>query len=74
MNLIGLKEIIEQYGMGMNFWRTNLCRSEFNKYVWSNKYIFCDVPEFHGEIQKLMARKFRSNNTKWAMYKYSLVG
>ena len=74
MNLIGLKEIIEQYGMGTNFWRTNLCRPEFNKFLYKGKNSFYNLPEFHIEIKKILIKKSINNSTKWKIKKYSTFG
>ena len=74
MQVLYLKDIINQYGMGESFWRTNLCRPVFNKFIYKGKNIFYDLPEFHIEIKKILIKKSIDNYTRWKIKKYSTFG
>lgn len=56
MQVLHLEDLIELYGMGKNFWRTYLCRPEFNKFlvVGNGKFTYEDSPLFRCEIKMLL--------------------
>ena len=74
MQILHLEDLIAQYGMGKNFWRTNLCRPEFSKFSYKDKYVYYNLPEFHIEVKKMLIRKSINNNTRWKIKKYSTFG
>lgn len=61
MGTITLKGVVAKSKYGDNFWRTGLCRSEFEKYRIKGedqgKYTYIDSPEFRNELKRYLILK-----------------